>query len=718
VIRVEREIAGRTLSIETGRMANQAGGAATVQYGDTVVLVTACVSPKEDETRDFLPLFVEYREMTYAAGRIPGGFFKREGRPNEKEVLSSRLIDRPIRPLFPSGWRNEIQIVALVLSSDQENDSDILGMIGASAALVLSPIPFSSPIGAARIGKIGGQFVVNPTFQQLEESEMSLVVAGTRQAVTTIEGSAKEVVETDVMEAIGLAHDQIRQVIDMVEELGSKVPVTKVDLKEIGPSEEMRRLIMDLTRGWVEEAATLAGKVERARAFDGIVERATEKLAESYPDDVRWVPLVVEELRKEAMRRRVLVEGIRADNRGPQVIRHVTCQAGVLPRTHGSALFTRGQTQSLCVTTLGTTTDEQKIEDLAGESWKTFMLHYNFPPFSVGEVRPIRGPGRREVGHGALAERALESVLPSEEAFPYTIRIVSDILESNGSSSMATVCGGSLALMDAGVPVKAAVAGIAMGLITEEDQEILLTDIVGEEDHLGDMDFKVAGTRTGITAVQLDTKISGIRIDTIRRTLEQAREARHQLLDVMDAALDRPRPELSVYAPRLILIMIPRDKIGEVIGPGGKVIRSIQEQTGAKIEIEDDGKVTISSVDKEAAERAVEMVQTIVQDVEVGKTYKGTVKRITRFGAFVEILSKEGLVHISQLAPHRVERVEDVLKVGQEVMVKVIGIDDLGRIDLSRKALMRESEDESPRHRRSRHPDARRSRDRRPSGGR
>jgi polyribonucleotide nucleotidyltransferase len=699
-------------------MANQAGGAATVQYGDTVVLVTACVSPKEDETRDFLPLFVEYREMTYAAGRIPGGFFKREGRPNEKEVLSSRLIDRPIRPLFPSGWRNEIQIVALVLSSDQENDSDILGMIGASAALVLSPIPFSSPIGAARIGKIGGQFVVNPTFQQLEESEMSLVVAGTRQAVTTIEGSAKEVVETDVMEAIGLAHDQIRQVIDMVEELGSKVPVTKVDLKEIGPSEEMRRLIMDLTRGWVEEAATLAGKVERARAFDGIVERATEKLAESYPDDVRWVPLVVEELRKEAMRRRVLVEGIRADNRGPQVIRHVTCQAGVLPRTHGSALFTRGQTQSLCVTTLGTTTDEQKIEDLAGESWKTFMLHYNFPPFSVGEVRPIRGPGRREVGHGALAERALESVLPSEEAFPYTIRIVSDILESNGSSSMATVCGGSLALMDAGVPVKAAVAGIAMGLITEEDQEILLTDIVGEEDHLGDMDFKVAGTRTGITAVQLDTKISGIRIDTIRRTLEQAREARHQLLDVMDAALDRPRPELSVYAPRLILIMIPRDKIGEVIGPGGKVIRSIQEQTGAKIEIEDDGKVTISSVDKEAAERAVEMVQTIVQDVEVGKTYKGTVKRITRFGAFVEILSKEGLVHISQLAPHRVERVEDVLKVGQEVMVKVIGIDDLGRIDLSRKALMRESEDESPRHRRSRHPDARRSRDRRPSGGR
>lgn len=683
----EVEVASRRLILETGRVANQADGAVVVRYGDTVVLVTVCRSEKRFEG-DFLPLIVDYREKTYAAGRIPGGFFKREGRPKDKEILTARLVDRPIRPLIPRGLGHELQIVAIVLSSDQENDSDVLAVIGASAVLSLSSIPFAGPLGAVRIGRVAGDLVLNPTFSQLPDSDLNLVAIGKAGKVLTLQGSAKGVTEEDVLKAIQTGYGAVQKTIQVQEELVSRCGKQKT---EVAPP-ELPSGLEDELRAQVgpeiEKLMSVTVREERREGLTRLLDETVERLEERYPESEGLIGGLFQDVQKEYVRRKILEQRLRLDERSPEDIRPVSCEVGLLPRAHGSALFTRGGTQSLCATTLGTTLDEQKVEDLEGESYKSFMLHYNFPPFSVGEVKPLRAPARREVGHGLLAERALESVIPSEEMFPYTIRIVSDILESNGSSSMATVCGGSLSLMDAGVPIKAPVAGIALGLVTGEDKEVILADIAGEEDHFGDMDFKVAGTRSGITAIQLDTKIEGIELRTLEEALALAREGRHEVLDVMENTLPKPRADLSVYAPRLWVINIRKDKIGDVIGTGGRVIRGIIDETGAKVEIDDDGKVTISALDKESGERALQLIEKIVEEVEIGKTYLGRVTRVTNFGAFVEVLpGKEGLVHISQIAPFRVSRVEDFLKVGDEVMVKVIGIDEQGRINLSHKAV-------------------------------
>lgn len=686
---VRVNVAGRELSIETGRLARQADGAVLVQYGDTMVLVAVVMAEKDSEEQDFFPLTVDYREKSYAIGRIPGGFFKREGKPKETEVLSARLIDRPIRPLFAEGFRRETQVYCTVLSSDQENPADVLGIIGASAALSISSIPFLGPIAAVRVGLIEGEFVVNPTFSQQEESVLDLVVAGSKDALVMVEGGAREVSEQDLAGALAFAHSAIKDIVAAQEALVARVGKPKVGFVAVGPAPELAARVTELATAGMRRALSIRDKAARRAALDEVRQTVQSSLETEFPDSERPVARVLAELEERLVRRMIVDDRVRLDGRGPDDIRPITCEVGVLPRVHGSALFTRGQTQSLATVTLGTKVDEQKIEDLVGESYKSYMLHYNFPPYAVGEARPSRGPGRREIGHGALAERAIEPTIPGDEVFPYTVRIVSDILESNGSSSMATVCAGSLALMDGGVPIRAATAGIAMGLIKEEGHSIILTDILGDEDHLGDMDLKIAGTRDGITACQMDIKITGIGIEEISTALQKAREARLKILDIMNRTIATPRPNLSPYAPRITILKVKTSKIGEIIGPGGKNIRQITDETGAKIDIEDDGRVIIAAVDEECSQKAREWIERIVQEAEVGKIYTGKVKRITNFGAYVEYLpGKEGLVHISQLEHYRVGKVEDVVQEGEEITVQCIGIDEMGRVDLSRKALL------------------------------
>jgi len=689
IARVERIIEGKSLSVEVGRVARQADGAALVRYGDTVVLVTAVASKQPRLGIDFFPLTVDYQERAYAAGKIPGGFFKREGRPHDKETLTARLIDRPLRPLFPKGYRQDVQIISTVLSADQENDPDILAIMGASAALTISPIPFLGPIGAVRVGRIDGKFVLNPTYAQQERTDIDLVVAGTQAAVVMIEAGSKEVSEESMAEAIDFGHKGIQALIDMLLELAKKLGVSKAPFESPLPDQELRERVSGLARLGLRTLAGVADKEEqrsrRQQLFDDVIAQFGNE-----PDDRKLaVKVLFEQIEHEELRRMILVEGRRADGRALDQVRPISAEVGILPRTHGSALFTRGQTQALVTTTLGTSEDEQRLDDIEGEGTKRFMLHYNFPPFSVGEVRFMRGTSRREIGHGALAERALVTVLPPKEEFPYTLRIVSDILESNGSSSMATVCGASLSLMEAGVPIRSAVAGVALGLVMEKDQTAILTDIIGLEDHLGDMDFKVAGTRQGLTALQMDIKTQGITAGLMAKALNQAKRARLHILDQMDRAISEPRPNISVYAPRILTIMIPVDKIRDVIGPGGKVIRGIVAESGAKIDVSDDGRVEIASVDEAAAQKALSIISRIVEVPQVGKVYSGKVVKIMDFGAFVQILpGTDGLLHISQIAEHRVKKVEEVLSEGEEIMVKVIDIDKSGKIRLSRKEVL------------------------------
>lgn len=684
-------IGGNELYIETGKMAKQADGSVIVGYGGTVVLGTVVASEKPKADVDFLPLWVDYREKTSAAGKIPGGYFKREGRPTEKEILTARLIDRPLRPLFPKGFQNEVQIMVMVLSADQENDPDILGMIAASAALSLSDIPFPETVGGVRIGRVNGEYVVFPTHEQLDNGDIDLVIAGMKDTAIMVEGGAGEVKEEDILTAIKLGLEEIGKVTSLIEELREKCGKEKREIGLIHIDDKVKSRLSEFAKGKVEEVLTISEKDMRESFMDNLVSLASEEMGIEDESGISDIKTAFKEIEKELVRKHTLSKHKRIDGRAPEEIRPVSCEVSILPRTHGSALFTRGETQSLAVATLGTTADEQMIEELKGKSSKNFMLHYNFPPFSVGEIKPIRGPGRREIGHGALAEKALRYVLPSNEEFPYTIRIVSDILESNGSSSMATVCGGCLALMDAGVPIKSTVGGIAMGMIKEGDEVVLLTDIMGLEDHFGDMDFKAAGTKTGITAIQMDLKIKGVSYSLIERILEASSNARIRIINEMEKVISVPRDKVSVYAPMIITVNVNPDKIGRVIGPSGKIIKGIIAKTGAEVNIDDDGKVSIASTDMAKAEEAMQMVKDIVAEAEVGKIYHGKVKRIMDFGAFVEILpGKEGLVHVSQLADHHVKKVEDVLKIGDEVDVKVISIDNQGRINLSRKAAVKQ----------------------------
>ncbi|UCE63966.1 MAG: polyribonucleotide nucleotidyltransferase [Nitrospirota bacterium] len=686
---VELEVGGRPLRLEFGRMAKQADGAVLASYADTVVLATAVASQTVKPETDFLPLTVNYQEKAYAAGKIPGGFFRREGAPSEKEVLTSRLIDRPIRPLFPKGYYHETQVIVSVLSVDQTLSSDVVGITAASAALAVSNIPFAGPLAGIKIGRVKGEFIVNPDLKTLEESELNLVVAGTDDAVMMVESGANNLSESTMIDAIELAHAEIKKIVAKVNELKDLVGPTKrqVQVESIEP--ELEASVKGIVATPICEAILIPNKTARQEKLGEILQGAIQELASENQDRERHVKMIFHELEYSEVRKMILDSQSRADGRGPADIRAITCEAGVLPRTHGSALFTRGETQSLAVATLGTTDDEQRIDALEGEYFRTFMLHYNFPPFSVGEARPLRSPGRREVGHGKLAERALAPVIPSKEEFPYTIRIVSDILESNGSSSMATVCGGTLALMDAGVPIKQPVAGIAMGLIMEGDRVVILSDILGLEDHLGDMDFKVTGTRDGITALQMDIKIQGITPDLMRQALEQARAGRLHILERMADSLSSPRPHLAPYAPRIFNFQIKPDKIRDIIGPGGKIIRGIIAECGVKINVDDSGMVTIASSDESSAEKAREMIDRLVEEVEPGKIYLGTVRKIVDFGAFVEILPNvDGLVHISQLAPHRVKSVADEISEGEQVLVKVLEIDRQGKIRLSRKDAM------------------------------
>jgi polyribonucleotide nucleotidyltransferase len=684
------EFGNRPLTIETGKVAKQADGAVTVRYGDTVVLVTATADRREKAGINFLPLTVDYRENTYAAGKIPGGFFKREGRPNEKETLTSRLIDRPIRPLFPKGWSYETQVVALVLSADLANDPDVLAVTGASTALHLSDIPFTTPIGAVRVGLIDGRHVLNPTYAEMESSRLDLVVVGSATEVIMVEAGASEVSESEMLEAIWFGQENCKALVALQEEMRQQVGRPKRQAKPRELDADLYRAIESACGERLFEALKIPVKIDSYRAVAAILEDQLKAIPEDQPRRREEVAAVFQELHKTIARRELLQARRRFDGRRADQLRPVTCEVGVLPRTHGSALFTRGETQALVTCTLGTSEDAQRLDWLEGESEKRFMLHYNFPPFSVGEVKFLRGPGRREIGHGALAERALLPLMPDEDEFPYTIRLVSDILESNGSSSMASICGGSLCLMDAGAPLRSAVAGAAMGLVKDQNGYVILTDIAGVEDHYGDMDFKVAGTREGITALQMDIKIQGISKAIMGEALAQARTARMAILDVMDSTLARPRPNISSFAPRIFTIRINKDKIREVIGPGGKMIRSIIERTGCKIDVEDDGKINIASVDEASALKAIEIIKEITAEAELGKTYLGKVTRIVNFGAFVEILpGMEGLLHISELAEHRVKEVKDEIREGEEIQVKVIEVDG-DRVRLSRKALLRE----------------------------
>jgi polyribonucleotide nucleotidyltransferase len=687
---VNIQLGGRNLILETGRYARQAAGSVLARYADTVVLAAVVAEKVGKPDRDFFPLTVDYREKMYAAGRIPGGFFKREGRPTEKEILCARLTDRSVRPLFPDGFNAEVQVYINVLSHDTENDSDVLGLLAGALALNLSDVPFPGPVAAVRVGKKGGSLVINPTISDQEECTLNMVVAGTETSILMVEGGGRQNSEAEVLEALRFAHDSIREICQAQKPLIARAGKTKRPLVLVTLPENITQEVESRFGKALREANVIPDKHEREEAISAVQTEALLAFTETHPDNLGDVKKVMEKIEKEHLRNRILEQGVRADGRGLDDVRQITCEVGILPRTHGSAVFTRGQTQALVVTTLGTGSDEQRLDQLEGETWKSFLLHYNFPSYSVGEVRPVRGPGRREIGHGKLAERAIESVIPSEEAFPYTIRLVSDILESNGSSSMATVCGGSLALMDAGVPIQSHVAGIAMGLIEGEAKTAVITDILGVEDHLGDMDFKVAGTRRGITSVQMDIKLKrGLDFSILTTALEKARVARMKVLDVMEAAMPTPRAQLSSFAPRITVLTINPDKIREVIGPGGKVIRKIQEDTGATIDIEDDGTIKVAAYDSEGGARAVEIIRGLTEDPEVGAVYDGIVRRIQSFGAFVEILpNRDGLLHISELDTKRVERVEDVVREGDRVRVKVLSVDPEGKVRLSRKALL------------------------------
>jgi polyribonucleotide nucleotidyltransferase len=696
--RQEVELGGKVLTVETGTHARQAHGSVMARFGDTMVLATAVAKDEPVEQKDFFPLSVEYREKTSAAGKIPGGFIKREGRPSEKEILSARLIDRPIRPLFPKDFRCETQVIVTVYSSDQENDADVIGAVAASAALTISDIPFDGPIAEVRIGRIDGEFIVNPTHHELETSDMDVVVAGTEDSIVMVEGEAKEISEPDLLQAIKHAHDVIRKLVQMQRLLATDCGKPK---RGVVPSVVDENLLTDVkavcndkVRQVVETAMT---KAERSEAMAKIREEVLRAFTEKYVGLESTILGIVHDAEGAHMREMVLGSQKRMDGRGLKDIRPITCEISVLPRTHGSSLFTRGETQSLTTLTLGTKMDEQLVEGLQPETSKRFMLHYNFPPFCVGEVARLGVPGRREVGHGNLAERSLKNMIPPEGEFPYTVRLVSDILESNGSSSMASVCAGTLALMDGGVPMNKPVAGIAMGLVKEGDRVAILTDILGAEDHLGDMDFKIAGTRDGITAFQMDIKIGGISYETMSTALEQAREGRIEILEIMGKTISQPRSEISKYAPQLSSINIPVDMIGAVIGPGGKTIRHIVQESGAEINIEDDGRVVIAAVSKEASDKAMEMIGRIVEVPEVGKIYKGKVRRIESYGAFVELLPNfVGLLHISQIEHRRIAKVEDVLKLGDEVEVKLLEKDEDGKFKLSRKVLLEKpAQDES-----------------------
>ena len=695
--RIEKKYGAQNIILETGKMAKQADGAVMVTYGETVVLVTACVSQEQREGIDFLPLSVDYREKTYAAGRIPGGFFKREGRPTEKEILTARLIDRPIRPLFPQGFFFDVQVMGLVLSSDGEYDPDILAVIGASSALTLSQAPFRGPVAAVRVVRINGEFSINPTYKQRQESDMELLIVGTREGVTMLEGSAGQVEEEVILAGIEFGLKELLSIIELQEEFAQKCGKQKLKFESVFVNKDLLEKIKHASLDKIKKVFSFQSKEQREEAMLSVRKELEEQFINTEEGITKQhIMCALEDVVQKEVRSNILNNNCRVDNRGFEDIRSISCEVSYLPRTHGSGLFTRGQTQSLAVTTLGTRSDEQMIEAFEGETFKSFMLHYNFPPFSVGEIKPVRGPGRREIGHGALAEKALSVVMPSKDVFPYTVRVVSEILESNGSSSMATVCASTLALMDAGVPIASPVAGVALGLVKEADKYVILTDLNGLEDHYGDMDFKVAGTQKGVTAIQLDLKIDCVDMGLLTKAFAQSKKARLRILDTMQKAIEAPRAELSSFAPRIVTLKIKQEKIGELIGPGGKTIRKIIDATGATIDIDDDGSVLIASTQAESSQRAIEMINAITQEIEVGKVYHAKVRRITNFGAFCEIApGKDGLVHVSELADRYVKTVEDVVKMGDEFDVKVIGIDDLGRVKLSKKQLDKERKEES-----------------------
>jgi len=707
--KVEFEFGGRTMTFESGHLAKQANGAVTVRYGDSMVLSTVCAASEPKLGFDFFPLTVEYREKSYAAGKIPGGFFKREGRPSEKEILSCRIIDRPIRPMFPKNFRCETQVINFIISHDQENDTDVLAMTGTGAALMISDVPFERAVACVRVGRIDGSLVINPTIAQMEECDIYVTLAGTSEAITMVEGGGREVSENDMIDVLTFGHDHIKILVEKIEELKQMCGKPDMEYTPVEENEELLKVVKEKVYDKLVELNQVADKEQRNTGKKNLTKEVAESLEEEYPESGKDVGTAIHDIDNEIMRNMILEKQQRIDGRNPDEIRKITCEVGFIPRAHGSAVFTRGQTQSLVAVTLGTKLDAQRLDELEGESTKSFMLHYNFPPFSTGETKPMRGTNRRETGHGALAERALIPVVPIEESFPYTVRIVSDIMESNGSSSMASVCGGSLAMMDAGVPIKSAVAGIAMGLIKSDDNVVVLTDILGDEDHFGDMDFKVTGTTEGITAIQMDIKCTGLDIDTMRTALDKARTARLSILENMIAAIPKHRDDISEFAPRIISIKINPEKIGMVIGPGGKMIRAIVEETGAKIDIDDDGTVNIASTDSTASKKALEKIELITQEAEVGKVYKGIVRRITTFGAFVEILpGTDGLVHISELDVGRVERVEDIINLGDTIEVKCLSIDQEGKVRLSRRALLPGGEVPNP------PPDRNRRNDRRP----
>jgi polyribonucleotide nucleotidyltransferase len=690
LVKKEVEIGGKIFSIETGRYAKQANGAVMVRYGDTMVLVTAVATTEVKDNQDFFPLQVEYREKTSAAGKFPGGFIKREGRPTEKEILSSRLIDRPIRPLFPENFMNETQVIALVVSYDGQNDADVLGAIGASAALTISDIPFDGPVAEVRVGRINGQLIVNPTHSEIEQSDLELVVAGTSDSIIMVEGESKEVNEDDLLNALKFAQTEIKKIVQLQIELRNETGKNKWEIKTKAIDEELKKEVLELAGEKFKDIVhSVLAKEARSAKNKQLQEEIVKALAERFPEQENVIDSILHDLEKELMRERILSEGIRLDGRNTTQIRPITIELGLLPRTHGSALFTRGETQSLTTVTLGTKNDEQIIDGLREEYTKRFMLHYNFPPFSVGEVGRMMGVGRREIGHGNLAERALKMVFPGEEIFPYTVRVISDILESNGSSSMATVCAGSLSMMDAGVGISNSVAGIAMGLVKEGDRYAILSDILGNEDHLGDMDFKVAGTTNGITAFQMDIKIQGISFEIMEKALQQAREGRLHILGIMDQSLAKPREQLSEFAPRLISMKVEQDQIGLVIGPGGKTIQGMQRLFGVEINIEEDGTVNIASPNKENAVKCKEYIKKMTATPEIGEIYEGVITKLMDFGAFVEIIpGKEGLLHISQIDNKRVEKVSDYFKTGDKVTVKLIKIEN-GKLSLSRKELLK-----------------------------
>ena len=703
--KVNLPIGGRELSIETGKMAKQADGAAMVRFGDTVVLVTACSDREPREGLNFLPLTCDYREYTYAAGKIPGGFFKREGRPTEKEVLTSRLIDRPLRPLFPDNFRCETQVIAMVLSAEADSNPDVLAIVGASAALYLSDIPFHDPIGAVRVGLIDDQFVINPTYLELERSLLNLVIVATEKAIAMVEASAREISEEKVVEALEFGHQAIRQIIGKIKEIttqsrgGEELAAGwKRAVDPVASDPEVERIVEEKASEKILDALYVRDKLLGETKMEGYRAEILDLVSKEDEELRSQAGKAFGRLKERIFRREILEKRQRTDGRAFDAIRAITGEVALLPRTHGSALFTRGETQALATVTLGTADDVQRVDDLTGESTKKFMLHYNFPPFSVGEVKFLRGPGRREIGHGALAERAILPVLPTETEFPYTIRVVSDILESNGSSSMATVCGAIMALQDAGAPIRAAVAGVAMGLVKEGDQYAILSDIAGFEDHYGDMDFKVAGSEQGITALQMDIKIGGVTREILSQALQQAKEGRLHILKKMAETIAAPRKDISAFAPRILSLRIPVEKIGAVIGPGGKMIRSIIDQTGVKIDVEDDGTVKVASIDSEAAEKAIQIIESIVATAEVGKTYLGKVMKVVDFGAFVEILpGTEGLLHISEIAERRIREVRDEIKTGDKILVKVLNIDAPNKIRLSRRAVLEDQRREQHR---------------------